>query len=58
MSRLVNEYLHHTKQRLDSGELVALTWQQYKSVGELLVKSPDHDKGFFDRDLPAAKIRP
>jgi integrase len=58
MARLVNEFLHHKKQRVESGELVALTWQQYKHVGEMLVKSQDGSTGYFDRDLPAAKVRP
>jgi integrase len=54
----VNEFLHHKKQRVESGELVLLTWKQYKGVGELLLKSEDRSTGFFERDLPASRIGP
>ncbi len=54
---LVNQFLHHKKQRIASRELSPLTWQQYKTVGELLVKSDTNPDGFFDRRKPAAKIR-
>jgi hypothetical protein len=38
--------------------LVALTWQQYKAMGELLVKSEDRSTGYFERDLQASRIGP
>jgi integrase len=58
IAKLVNEFLHHKKQRVASGELSPLTWQQYKAVGEVLVKSEDRTTGFFEREMPAAKFRP
>jgi integrase len=49
LSDLVNEFLHHKKQRLDSGELAPRTWQGYEAVGKTLV-------AFFGRTFPAEQL--
>jgi integrase len=51
LSDLVNQFLHHKKQRVDSGERAARTWQGYKAVGEMLV-------AFFGRDFAVEHLQP
>src|SRR5262245_9121147 len=38
LAELVNAFLHHKKQLLDSGEVAHITWQGYASVGKLLLE--------------------
>jgi hypothetical protein len=38
LAQLVNAFLHHKKQLLDSGEVAPITWQGYASVGKLLLE--------------------
>src|SRR5687767_5317104 len=51
LADLVNQFLHHKRQRVDSGERSERTWLGYKAVGELLLTlSP--------RATPADSLRP
>jgi integrase len=50
LANLVNAFLHHKKQVLDSGELSPRTWQGYEAVGKMLLE-------FFGRHIPADKIK-
>ena len=50
LAELVNAFLHHKKQMLDSGELAERTWGGYESVGKMPVT-------FFGRTFPAEQLR-
>jgi len=50
LAKLVNAFLHHKKQLLDSNELSPRTWQGYEAVGKMLVD-------FFGRHIPAEKLK-
>ncbi len=50
LAELVNQFLHHKKQMLDSGELAERTWGGYESVGKMLL-------AFFGRTFPAEQLR-
>jgi len=51
LAELVNAFLHHKKQLLDSGEVAAITWQGYAAVGSLLLE-------FFGRTRAAVQLHP
>jgi integrase len=50
VAELVNNFLHHKKQKLVSRELAQISWNQYEAVGKMLVE-------FFGRQTPAEQLR-
>lgn len=50
VAELVNNFLHHKKQKLVSRELAQISWNQYEAVGKMLVR-------FLGRETPAEQLR-
>ena len=51
IGELVNQFLHHKKRLLESGELAPRTWKRYEATAKFLIDT-------FGRTRPAASLRP